>query len=113
MKISPITVTALEITEAPALDPIRVFMQDFGKGQGRLIIECYGRAWSNFWGAMGTDLRTFLLEAEVCYIENALHCGQKTKKVEREYLQRIVKALQAGLREISSENANVDAPAHE
>lgn len=104
MKISPLEITALEITEVPALDPVRVFMQDFGKGQGRLIIECYGRAWSNFWAMMGTDLRSFLLAADVGYIENALHCGQKPKKVEREYLQRIVRALQTALREASPEN---------
>jgi hypothetical protein len=109
MKISPLNITTFEITEVHALDPIRVFMQDFGKGQGRLIIECYGRAWSNFWSAMGTDLRTFLLAADADYIENALQYGQNPKKMDREYLQRIVKALQAALREASPENAQPKA----
>jgi hypothetical protein len=97
MKISPINITAFEITDAHRLDPIRVFMQDFGKGQGRLIIECYGRAWSCFWPAMGSHLRTFLVQAQACYLENALHSGMRHNKHDSEYLLRIVKAVQQAL----------------
>jgi hypothetical protein len=36
---TPITVQAFEITGAPRLDPIRVYMQDLGPGQGRITID--------------------------------------------------------------------------
>jgi hypothetical protein len=85
MKITPIKLTALEITDAPSLDPIRVFLQDFGGGQGRIILECYGKAWSNFFPGMGQrSLRDFLLISDAEYIEGALHSGQAPKKRDRE-----------------------------
>lgn len=111
MNISPLAIIALEIKDAPALDPIRFFLQDLGEGQGRIIIECYGRAWSNYWGSMGTDIRTFLLSADAGYIENALHSGQRPRLGERAYLRRIVIAIQSSLRDLVPENNPDQEPA--
>lgn len=53
MKLETSTITMLRITEVPGLDPIRVMLDDIGPSQGRINIECYGKAWASYWGAMG------------------------------------------------------------
>lgn len=53
MKIESSTVVKLTITEAIALDPITVILEDISSGRGKIIIECYGKSWSACWGGMG------------------------------------------------------------
>jgi hypothetical protein len=53
MKIETSQVTKLKLTEMERLDPVSVITEDFGKGQGEINIECYGKVWSAYWGAMG------------------------------------------------------------
>jgi hypothetical protein len=101
MIVQRIPVTSFEITPPPgrALDPIRVHLQDYGEGKGRITIECYSRAWSCFWGGMGKNTLTeFIVSASPCYIENALHSGIRHTKRDTEYLTRIVKAVQEALK---------------
>lgn len=100
MKTQEFFPRCFEITDAPGLDPIRVILQNLGEKQGRLIIECYGRAWSTFWGGMSGPLIDFILKCEPEYIENALHRGQAPNKRERQYLLRIIQAVQSALRTI-------------
>jgi len=50
-------------------------------------------------------LRAFILICDAGYIENALYRGQKTTKKERDYLLRIVTAVQNGIRQSDGENA--------
>lgn len=68
MKIESKLVTQLTITDVKNLDPIRVFMEDLGPNQGRLIIECYGKSWSTYWGSMGGTLAEFIRDVNVGYI---------------------------------------------
>lgn len=35
------------------LDPITVFLEDLEPRKGKITIECYGKSWSSYWGAMG------------------------------------------------------------
>lgn len=74
------------------LDPITVTLQDWGTGRGRLMVECYGWAWSCYWGAMGThDLRSFLLACGGDYVAGKLTNNQRrATKTEERYLARIV-----------------------
>lgn len=53
MKISHSIATLVEISEVPGLDPIRVMLTDLGPRRGRINIECYGKSWAAYWGAMG------------------------------------------------------------
>lgn len=55
MNIEKSTVTKLLITGAPALDPITVFLEDIEPRRGKIIIECYGKSWSSYWGGMGSN----------------------------------------------------------
>lgn len=53
MKIERSQVTKLVITGAHRLDPITVFMEDIEPRKGKIVIECYGKSWSGYWGGMG------------------------------------------------------------
>ncbi len=91
MRIEPAKVDAFTIFGAPALDPVTVVMQDFGGGSGRFIVECYGEAWSAWWGAMGNDdLRGFVTTCSADYVANRLWNsnvpGKQTRR--RAYLSR-------------------------
>lgn len=55
MKIETSTVTKLTITEVARLDPITVILEDIEPRKGKIIIECYGKSWSSYWGGMGSD----------------------------------------------------------
>lgn len=93
------TVEVITIPAKAALDSITVVLQDFEPGKGRLIVECYGDAWSTYWGAMsGQTLRQFISESDSGYVTNRLWPAyvRRTKKRE-DYLYRIVKAVQAEL----------------
>ncbi len=73
MKITKSTIEKLALTEIKGLDPISVFLENFGPGQGKLTVECFGDAWSHYWGAMGDgDLTSFLASANVEYITGKL-----------------------------------------
>lgn len=102
MKISPITVAAFEITEAPSLDPIRVTLQHLGEGCGRITIECFGQAWSAFWPGMGKrTLAEFFSNCDVGYLVEHLtpNTPQRPRNRENAYLARIVEAVKASLKE--------------
>jgi hypothetical protein len=75
MKVETSCVTKLYVTEVPSLDPITVFLENFGSGQGKLIVECYGQSWSAFWGGMGTDLLSFIRQANSDYIACKMFTG--------------------------------------
>lgn len=90
---------AFTVFDVKALDPITVVLQDVAPGKGRLIIECYGRAWSAFWGAMGDRcIEEFVLSADAEYIANRMYIPKETKS-DKAYLLRIVQAVQASLRD--------------
>jgi hypothetical protein len=108
---SPLRVIACEpecftVFGGEALDPVLVILQDFGGGRGRLTLECYGQAWSAYWGAMGNDnsLRGFLGGASHEYIGNCLIRGvrgsgsNKFIANQERYLLRIVKTVKQALR---------------
>lgn len=51
------------------LDPVTVFVTNYELGKGKLVIECFGDAWANYWGAMGDrTLQEFVLKAENDYL---------------------------------------------
>lgn len=52
MQIHRSTVTKLTIIGATALDPITVILEDISSRRGKIIIECFGKSWSAYWGGM-------------------------------------------------------------
>ena len=55
MKIAETKVTKIYISDIKNLDPITVILEDFNPGQGKITIECFGKAWTSYWNAMGKD----------------------------------------------------------
>lgn len=59
--IEKIDVLSLVITGAERLDPVRVMIENYEPGKGRITITCYGKAWTAAWFAMGgDDVQTFI-----------------------------------------------------
>ena len=81
-------------------DPITVILRDFG-GSGQIIVECYGSAWSHWFGAIGTmSLRAFIAQCDACYLAGKLcsTMSQPFNKRTQAWVDRIcshvVKALE-------------------
>lgn len=98
-----IAVQAFEITDAPRLDPIRVYLQDLGQGHGRITIECYGAAWACYFSSIGSGrtIAEFVREVGPDYLTNAFDSARATRGSTRDrlYLRRIVEAVQAEMQQ--------------
>lgn len=75
MKIEQSQVTKLLLTELDRLDPVTVLLEDYGDNRGKVIIECYGKSWSTYWGSMGGTLTWFIQAMDSGYIANCLDRG--------------------------------------
>lgn len=81
MKIEKSTVTKMTITGATNLDPITLYLEDIGLRQGKIIIECYGKSWSAYWGGCGDKgVAAFIRSCNVDYIVNCLDRGIEPTK---------------------------------
>lgn len=85
MKVETSTVTKLVISDVPRLDPITVFLEDFGlrdcghaddpnykTGSGKITINCWDKSWNAFWGGMGP--RTVAQFVAGCGSDYVLNC---------------------------------------
>ena len=103
MKNERKSVTMLDVTDAPGLDRIKIIAEDYGQGRGQLAIICWGRAWSAYWGGMGSDITRFVLAMDAEYIAENLVRGQveglkRNRSHEMKYLVRIVEAVKQAMR---------------
>lgn len=99
------TVTRLEITEAKSLDPIRVYIEDYEPGKGRITISCYDSAWVGYWGGMGGGtISEFFTRSDAGYLIGNLACSRSLKRNKQNdaYLIRIIEAVQVALREVAA-----------
>jgi len=98
-----VPVTAWEIAPIDNLDQITVYFQDYELGKGKVTLECWGGAWSSYFGAMGSKtIQQFFLSCGPDYLVNKLSGAQSLKqtKTAQKYLRRVVEAAQSGLREV-------------
>lgn len=92
MKITEKLLRQLEISEVPSLDPIRVTLEDIGPGQGRINIECYGQAWSAYWGGMGKEtVAEFFTTCDEHYIAGKLASGLSSDVFDPDGLKDMLK----------------------
>ncbi len=105
MKIEKVRNQTLRISEVPQLDDITIVLRDIEPGKGRIMVECFGASWAAYWGAMGTQtIRQFVVSCEAGYVmANMAGPGEQRSKQARDYLLRIVKAVQGALAEVSDE----------
>ena len=95
-------VTRLEITEVPRLDPIRVYLENYEPGKGRITISCYDAAWVGYWGGMGgRTVEKFFIDGDAEYLAGNLGCASALSRARghRNYLVRVIEAVQQALRE--------------
>lgn len=73
MKVETRQVTKHTITEVKGLDPITVICEDIAPREGKIIIECYGKSWSGYWGGMGElMIGEFICSCDEHYIANKI-----------------------------------------
>lgn len=92
------------IPEDSGLDSITVFWQNFEKGRGRVTIECYGSAWTAYWGGMGDrTIQQFFAECGSDYLFGKLGFTQflNVTKGHETYLKRLIKAVQNEIKTVS------------
>lgn len=94
MKIESSTVTKLLITDIERVDPVAVFLENFGYStheledksqhisrQGKITIECYGESWSAYWGGMGDRfVAQFFTDCNVNYLSGCLKRGTSLRE---------------------------------
>lgn len=89
MKIIASTIQQLLITGVERLDPIRVMIEDFNLGQGRITITCWDDAWVNYWGAMGNStMAEFFQSASTCYLAEKMKTGIEREICDEEALEK-------------------------
>jgi len=69
MKVKEIPVKKLYISDITNLDPINVFIEEVDGSGGKFTIECYGKAWSYYWGGIGkSTLMEFFCNCDNHYL---------------------------------------------
>lgn len=71
-----------------------VYLEDFGEGKGKIIVDSYGYgASSHYWGAMGSDLKEFIVSINSDYFAGKLSrseyvfSGKATAREVRRYIR--------------------------
>ncbi len=73
MKIETSQITKIALSELDGLDPITVILEDLAPRQGKINIECYGQAWSSYWGGMGDrTISQFFCDCDEHYLARNL-----------------------------------------
>lgn len=84
------------------LDPVTVYVEEFRPGASRITVQCYAQAWTAYWGSHGQkSVERFVFFCHPEYVADNLQWGtnglmlKRYEKLQREYLLRIVRAMQA------------------
>ncbi|OCH31808.1 hypothetical protein A6E13_16425 [Aliivibrio fischeri] len=73
MNIEETKIKKLFINNVDGLDPITVYLEDSEVGKGKITIECWGKSWSAYWGAIGgKSLSDFFCKQNAEYLANNL-----------------------------------------
>jgi len=73
MNITKQEIQKIRIENARSLDPIDVYLEDVGAGQGKITMTCYGESWCAYWGGMGErNIAQFFCSCDEHYIANRM-----------------------------------------
>ena len=82
------------------LDPVTVYVEQYGPASSRITVQCYARAWTAYWGSHGArGVEAFVTNCGAEYIADNLVWGtnglftKHAEKLDRAYLLRIAQAL--------------------
>lgn len=111
MRIETGTVRRIKIFDAPGLDPISVTLEDYEAGQGKIGIDVYGTAWSNYWGAMGKQhtISTFFQKCSASYLIGKLATGIEGTRFSNEALIALAKKTIIARRRGRHDRSNFDS----
>lgn len=56
------------IEQSHRLDPVEVIIENYGAGQGKILITCWGESWTGFWGSMGGTIEQFFQHVSNDYL---------------------------------------------
>lgn len=71
--IEKMDVISFTINGAERLDPVRVMIENYEPGKGRITVSCYGQAWTGAWFAMGGDsVQEFIKRVSNVYLIGCL-----------------------------------------
>ncbi|WAT26323.1 hypothetical protein [Pseudomonas sp. GXZC] len=105
LQVERSTVTKLVITGTPRLDPITVFLEDFGRrdcpiesdpnyqtAQGKITINCWDKSWNAYWGGMGPrTVAEFVVKCDWPYVLNCLDRGISSTRFSGDALHAFAK----------------------
>ena len=84
------------------LDPITVYVEQYGPTASRITVQCYAQAWTAYWGSHGANpVEDFVVRCHPEYVAENLTWGnngrmlKRVEKLQRDYLVRIAEAIQA------------------
>ncbi len=75
MKVVESKMNKMVLTELESLDPVTVLIEEFEEGRAQVIIKCYDKSWTSYWGSMGGDIKKFFTRTDVCYLVNCFDRG--------------------------------------
>lgn len=69
MKIKKENTETYNLTELDGLDPVTAYVTNYEAGKGKIVVTCFNKAWSAYWGGMsGMSLQNFFLSCDNDYI---------------------------------------------
>lgn len=85
------------------LDPIAVYVEQFGPTASRITVQCYAQAWTAYWGSHGeAGVEAFIASCSADYIADNLLWGRSEstmlkqfRKSHRDYVVRIAAAIRS------------------
>ncbi|MEN6379120.1 MAG: hypothetical protein ABFD15_06035 [Methanofastidiosum sp.] len=109
MKIESSLVKKVAVTDIKNPDPISIYLEDYAQGQGKLIITCYDKSWTYYWGAMGSqNLAQFVATCDNHYLAKKLDPNTKSNIYDEDAMEKYAKEHIIDLRkhdDISKEDA--------
>lgn len=95
MIVTNTSAQSFTIDGAYNLDPVRVYIENYEPGKGRITMACYNNAWTGYWGGMGgRDIRQFFIDCDTDYLSGSLMQGMKRPtKADESYLKRVIDAV--------------------
>ena len=103
MKITKSTVIKIKATELQALDPITLYIENIEPSKGKIVIECFGKSWSAYWGGMGDKtIESFFSSCGDDYLIGNLLTGESHTEIDYDEIKNAIKkSLFAEYRRIS------------
>ena len=101
MMITAMPVEAQKFDGLKGVDPVIAYWGDVSPGAGYVTLICYGRAWTAYFGAMGSHtIRDFFCRADTDYMVTKMYAPtlKEGRKYEKQ-LGQIIDAVKDAMRE--------------